>query len=181
MSRLDDLYARYLTPLTMTVIGFGTSEDDAKDIAQETLIATWKRLEHVAPEAEWAYLRVAARHRYLRRIEQHGRQQPLEPAHDAPDKAPSPETEVIEKEEAALFHERFKAAMRELPSDTRQAVVLRSRGLGSKEIAQKLGLTDQAVRTRLSRAFELIRERVGTPPAGVAWMRLPGDHDDHEK
>lgn len=181
MSRLDDLYARYLEALTRTVIGFGASVDDAKDIAQETLIATWKRLEHVAPGAEWAYLRVAARNRHLRRVEQHANLQPFGPDDDTIDRKPSPETEVIEKQEAALFNERFRAAMRELSPDTQQAIALRGQGLGSKEIARKLGLTDQAVRTRLSRAFELIRARAGDPPAGVAWMRLPGDEDDHQE
>lgn len=181
MSRLDDLYARYLTPLTKKLIGFGQSEQDADDIAQETFIATWKRLDHVAPEREWWYLLVAAFNLARRRARRRRPFMPLEAEHDPADQAASSEQTLIEQQEAAQFQARFKAVMRDLAPETQQAIFLRAQGLGSKDIARKLGLTDQAVRSRLSRAFELIRERAGQPPDDVRWMSLFGDHDDHEK
>jgi RNA polymerase sigma-70 factor (ECF subfamily) len=178
MSRLDDLYARYLRPLIEVVKNRGASEDDAQDIAQETLIETWKRLDHVAPDKERAYLMVAALNRAKKRF---SRARPTTSLDGFDGQAPSAEKDVIEKQETARFHDRFKAAMRQLPPETQKALYLRAQGLGSKEIAQKLELTDQAVRTRLSRAFERIREQVGDPPSGVEWMSLPGDHDDHQE
>ena len=177
MSRLDDLYARYL-PLLTRMLMRSMPEADAQDIAQETLIATWKRLEHVAPDKERAYVIVAALNLAKRRF---ARAKPMTSLDGFEGEAPSAEKDVIERQEAALFRDRFRAAMRQLPPETREALVLRGQGLGSKEIARTLGLTDQSVRSRLSRAFESIRERVGEPPAGIDWMSLSGDHDDHEK
>ncbi|HEX6099179.1 MAG TPA: RNA polymerase sigma factor [Thermoanaerobaculia bacterium] len=181
MSRLDDLYARHLQPLTKKLIGFGQSEQDAEDIAQETLIATWKRLDHVAPEAEWRYLVVAAFNLARKLATRRRPLTSLEATPDASDETSSAEQTLIERQETEQFQTRFLAVMRELTPETQQAIFLRAQGLRSKEIASKLGLTDQAVRSRLSRAFELIRARAGEPPADVRWMSLFGDHDDHEK
>lgn len=188
MSRLDDLYARYLTPLTRKLVGFGQTEQDAEDVAQETLIATSKRLDHVTPEGEWFYLLRSAfnnaRKREVRAAAPRhggGHVTALQADTDAIDEdSLSAEEVLIRDEEIARFRARFDAAMAELSEDTRQCVVLRKRGYGSREIADLLDLTDQAVRTRLSRAFVLIRERVGEPPAGVPWMDLLGDDDDHQ-
>ena len=165
MSRIDDLYARYLTPLTRKLIGFGRSEEDAQDIAQETFIATWKRLDHVDPAREWWYLLTAGYNRARRQATRAHDSAPLDD--QMRDASPSAEEALLAREAASRFEERFKAVMRTFPPETQQAIVLRSRGLGSKEIAQKLGLTDQAVRTRLSRAFETMRKK-----------NLFGDPDD---
>ena len=190
MSRLDDLYARYLALLIRRVAGFSRSlsEEDAKDIAQETLIATWKRLEHVPPEREQAYLVVSAYNRaktHLARVSAQrrggGKVTSLELTQDAEDERAFAEEMLIEKDEAVLFQQRFNLVMRDLQPETRQAIFLRAQGDSSKQIAEKLGLTDQAVRTRLSRAFELIRARVGEPPSGVRWMSLDGADNDHEQ
>lgn len=188
MSRLDDLYARYRKPLIAKLVQFGQSEAEAADIAQETLIATWKRLDAVEAGREWAYLLTAAfnlaRKKHARaNVPRHGagRVTPLESDHDAPDRARSVEAELIDSEEIVRFRERFHAAMAELEPKTRQALVLKKRGATSREIAERVGLTDQAVRTRVSRACALLRERVGPPPADVHWADLLGeDDDDHQ-
>ncbi|HEV7766112.1 MAG TPA: sigma-70 family RNA polymerase sigma factor [Thermoanaerobaculia bacterium] len=186
MSRIDELYARYRKPLIGRLIGFGQREDEAADIAQETLIATWKRLEHIPPDREWPYLVTAAfnlaRKRHTRgKVPRHGggKLTNLEDEHDAVDKSPSIESDLIEGEEIRRFRAAFSAAMAELPPETRQAFALRRRGLESKEIAELLGLNEHAVRSRVTRACRILRRRL-SPPPGVPWTELLGDDDDHE-
>lgn len=165
MSRIDDLYAKYLQPLLRTL----RRNPDAEDIVQETLIATWKRLEHIPPEHEWAYLVTAAYNLERKRFRRAnaprrggGLVVTLEGEHDAPDRSPSPEAELLTREEIAQFRARFPEAMAALGPETQQCLALRRRGLGSKEIAQHLpSLTDQAVRTRLSRAAHLLAKLLG--------------------
>lgn len=186
MSRLDDLYARYLARLIRDLVHFGQSEEDARDFAQEALIATWKRIDDVSEGGEWFYLKIAAHNIARKRadranVPRHGAglvRTPIENAGNERDDTPSVERMLIEREEILSFRARFHAALDELSDDTRQCIVLKKRGLTSREIAETLGLSDLAVRSRLSRATTLIRERVGPPPPGVDWIDLLGENDE---
>jgi RNA polymerase sigma factor (sigma-70 family) len=181
MSRIDELFAKYFK----RIIGVHHRNRDADDIAQETLLAAWKRLERGKTiDDEWAYLATAARNHANRRftranVPRHGagRLTQLDDDHDAPDGRQSVEAQLVEREEVLQFRAAFKAAMAELSPSTQQCLVLRKRGLGSQEIAAHLGLTDQAVRSRLSRATAFLRERL-SPPPDVPWIDLLGDDDD---
>ena len=186
MSRLDDLYSRYWTRLVRALRGFG--ERDAEDNAQEAFIATSAHLHEIEPEGEWAYLAQAGRRRALNTIRnantEHrggGKIDPIEEGVVVRDPRDSPEAVLIENEEVAEFRARFKAAFSSLDPVTQQCLILKRRDLDSKEIAAKLGMTAVAVRSRISRGSAVLRERVGPPPAGVAWLNAFGENDDHEK
>ena len=183
MSRIDELYAKYLQRLIRTF----RRNPDAEDIAQETLMAAWKQLERDVPiKDEWAYLAQSARNnankRYARaNVPRHGagRLTQLDDKHDATDQRRNAEDEVSGREEVLRFRAEFNAVMAELSDDTQQCVVLRRRGLSTQEIAQRLGLTDQGVRSRLSRSNALFRKRLAPPP-DVPWLDTFGDDDDHQ-
>ncbi len=186
VSRIDELYARFLKPLIGRLIGFGQNEDEAADIAQETLIATWKRLEHIPREHEWAYLVTAAfnlaRKRHTRANVPRrggGNLTNLQSEHEAVDKTPSIESGLIEREEITRFRAELSTTMEQFPPETREALALRGRGMESKEIAEHLGLSEHAVRSRVTRACHVLRRRL-SPPTGVPWTELLGDDDDHE-
>jgi RNA polymerase sigma factor (sigma-70 family) len=183
MSRIDELYAKYFNGL-VRMLG---RNRDADDIAQETLIAAWKRLEQGVPiDNERAYLAQSARNnankRYSRaNVPRHGagRLTQLDDKHDATDERLNAEDELSGREEVLRFRAEFNAVMAELSDDTQQCVVLRRRGLSTQEIAQRLGLTDQGVRSRLSRSNALFRARL-SPPPDVPWLDIFGDDDDHQ-
>ncbi|HPF34486.1 MAG TPA: sigma-70 family RNA polymerase sigma factor [Candidatus Krumholzibacteria bacterium] len=68
---------------------------------------------------------------------------------------------IIRTEEA----ERVRAELARLPAETRELLALRyGEGLRHAEIASLLGLTDAAVRQRLSRAVQALRSRVVDDP-----------------
>ena len=183
MKRIEELYVKYLGRLREMF----RRDPDAEDIAQEALIRVWKRMEHVALDHEWAYLATTARSiankRYTRaNVPRRGAgllTQLDETEHDARHDAPSVEEQLIEQQEIAAFRARFNAVLAEFTPDTQQCLVLAKRGYNSKEIAEHLGLTDQAVRSRLSRVRAVFRERLAPPP-GVNWIELLGDDDDHQ-
>jgi DNA-directed RNA polymerase specialized sigma24 family protein len=131
MSRLDDLYARYLTPLTRELIAFGQTEGDAEDFAQEALIALWKRLDTVNPKKEWWWLLATAKniardHVTRENREKHGggRVTHLADEHlDLKGNDPSAEAALLQGEEIASFQANFKALMRALSMETQLAIV----------------------------------------------------------
>ncbi len=63
---------------------------------------------------------------------------------------------------SAELSERFRAALRKLPESHRAALVLnRGEGLSYEEVAAVLGVTVQAVKSRIFRAREMLLERLG--------------------
>jgi RNA polymerase sigma factor (sigma-70 family) len=168
--RFEELCIAFRDRLIGTLVRFGRSPADAEDLAHDALLSVRPRLDRVQPGCEWAYLRMAARNLAINQATRRDRPPP-EPEREPPQSA---EQAAINNEFAAAF----RAVMDELPPETRQIVTLKRRGDGFPEIARKLNMTPDAVRSRMSRAAKLLRERLGTPPPGTGWME---NDDDHER
>lgn len=188
--RFDDLCNQYTKRLVYELVRFGCLEQDARELAQDALFATWKHLDTIAPGAEWAYARTAA-HRLAmnRNRDEHtirrggGANVSLEAIGGIPiDESASIEERLIRTEQKERFRRDFLAALEELSEETRLCLVLRRRGCSPREIAKSLGINGTAVRSRLARAAKHLRERVGAPPKGLSWAELAGEHnDDHQE
>ena len=81
----------------------------------------------------------------------------LELSEDIPAPGDNPESQVIAIDRAA----RLTSAVRSLPLAYRQTAMLTLEGLTTKEIADVLGITTNAVAIRMSRAKELLRGLIG--------------------
>lgn len=81
----------------------------------------------------------------------------LDEAGEVADPRPNPEREAFEGER----RERLRDAVRRLPLVARQVVVLSLEGLGNKEIGEVLGLTENNVAVRLTRARKMLRQAMG--------------------
>jgi RNA polymerase sigma factor (sigma-70 family) len=81
----------------------------------------------------------------------------LDEAAEVVDPRRNPEAEVFEGER----RERLRDAVRRLPLVARQVVVLSLEGLGHREIGEVLGLTENNVAVRLTRARKLLRQMMG--------------------
>jgi RNA polymerase sigma factor (sigma-70 family) len=180
--RLNDLF-RHRDRLVRDLERFGRSRQDAQDLAQEALMYTWTRIDNVKPGAEWVYVRTAARHRAINQATRNPVEVSFDEAHcPEADEEPTVEQRLIARQERARFREQFDAAQNELPQETRLCVVLRRRGSSYKQIASLLRTSVAAVQSRLHRAIEHFRERVGVPPEGIHWLELAGENDhDHER
>ena len=150
-------------PVTAIALAITRDVAASEDIAQEAFLSAWqhlKRLQNPASFLPW--LRQITRNlaRDHLRAQRH---RPLDSAGaelaiaNAADPAPSPMQRLIadEREDAAAD------LIAALPEDTRETLLLFYReGQSSQQVAELLGLSDAAVRKRLSRARQQVREEL---------------------
>lgn len=155
----------------------------SEDIAQEAFLSAWqnlKRLNNPASFLPWlrqitrnlARDHLRARKRLPRAVED--ADAAIEAAADP---QPNPFERLLEREHGDVAAELISA----LPDDSREVLLLYYReGQSSQQVAQLLGLSDAAVRKRLSRARQVVRDELlarfrdfaqaSAPSAGFATM-----------
>lgn len=147
------------------------SREDARDALQDTFLAAFRGFRDFRGEAKpstWLY-RIAANacHKMRRRGKfEPERELSLEEfmplgsegqARDVIDWSASPEAAFVQGE----LHEKLEAAIAELPEPYRVVLVLRDvEGLAAEEVAEVLGLSVAAVKSRLHRARLYVRQRL---------------------
>lgn len=160
--------------------------EDAKDVLQETLIAAVRTLPEfrgASSVSTWLY--TIARSFCLKKrrtskfaperiesLEAHG-----EASAQVADHRRSPEEDASARQTRQVLD----AAIAELDPMYREVLVLRDvEGLPAAEVAEVLGLTVEAVKSRLHRARIAVRERVApllAPPEAAAAQPGPGCQD----
>jgi RNA polymerase sigma-70 factor (ECF subfamily) len=150
--------------------------EDALDVAQDVFVSVFRGLASFESKARfrtWLYRVTVNRCRdELRRraSKKHARLlSPDAPLRgeagriDPPSEAPAPPETAASKE----AHEAIAAAIRDLPEDAREVLLLRDvQDLAYEEIAEVLAVPVGTVRSRLHRARSLLRERI-RPILGV--------------
>lgn len=128
--------------------------EDAEDAAQEALIVLYRKigtLRATGALAGWVFRIV--RHECLRRARLLRRPLAPEPARSAP----SAEDDVLRRLEA----ERVGAAIAALPPDHRQVLIMRDvQGYSGRTVADALGLSTAAMKSRLHRARAAVRDQL---------------------
>ncbi|MFI9784143.1 RNA polymerase sigma factor [Kitasatospora sp. NPDC051984] len=132
------------------------SPEDAEDAAQEALIILYRRigmLRATGALASWLFRIV--RNECLRRVR---------PAPAAPE-APAGEADSAEQEALRrLDTERVAAAIAALPADQRRVLIMRDlQGYGGRAVAEALGLSTAAMKSRLHRARAAVRAELAGP------------------
>lgn len=158
---------------TVTAIALAITRDIAasEDIAQEAFLHAWQRLAQLHQPASFLpWLRQITRNlaRDWLRANRHralsGEAADLAIAMAA-DPAPSPADQLLQVEEEIAALDIISA----LPEESRETLLLFYReGQSSRQVASLLGLSDAAVRKRLSRARASVR---GEPAAPVRRVR----------
>jgi RNA polymerase sigma-70 factor (ECF subfamily) len=158
----------------------GFADDEAHDLAQDT----FKRLyEHISSlsgnEQSWSFIETVARRlaiNFLRMRKTRKRSadtQSLEALSESPEisanpftgeELPTREMNLIIKEESRLRREQLRDAISSLPSGQRDCLKLWIQDLGYDEIAHTLGISLDAVKSRLRDAKRTLRERIGRSP-----------------
>jgi RNA polymerase sigma-70 factor (ECF subfamily) len=150
------------------VFGFGMKmcgdPEDAKDVAQETLLAAVRTLRNFRGDASittWLY--TIARSFCVKK---HRRTKGAPAQHEALNEAGTETTSepALSPEQMLLGHETrniVAAALDALEPDAREVVLLRDiEGLSAPEVAQVTGLSVAAVKSRLHRARTSLREQL---------------------
>jgi RNA polymerase sigma-70 factor (ECF subfamily) len=167
---LNDLMARHATSIFHFLFRMLGNEEDANDLAQEAFVRVYQSRTRFRPGAKfsaWLYTiagnlarnhhRWRARHHNVSLDAQNdGSVQSLKDT--LPGKGASPHEAAEAAERAAAV----RAAVASLPEEMREAIILCEwQELPVAEAAVILGATAKAIESRLYRARNLLRERLG--------------------
>ncbi len=152
--------------------------DDAADVLQETLLAVAKHIGEFRGESSlptWLFqiARSFCIKKRRRRKGQPEKSESLSNIDEAAmsDRGPSPEQTASGKELEAMLHD----ALRSLPAPAREVIVLRDvEGLTAPEVAEVIGVSVGAVKSKLHRARSSLQEALA-PRLGAT---LPPERSD---
>ena len=138
------------------------NRENAEDCGQEAMIRIWRSLDSYRGECaleSWVY-RIAANccMDFLRK-KKRDRSVSVEPMReqgfDPPDSSPGTEEQVI----AADEHQRLREAIRLLPEDQREALIMTQlEKIPYEEAARTLGVSEGTVKSRVNRAKARLKE-----------------------
>lgn len=131
----------------------------SEDIAQEAFLAAWSNLRNLRNPASFLpWLRQVTRNQAHLWQREHRREIPDESiVAAAMDARPSATDNLLADEERRLLAE----VLDQLPDEAREVLVLYYReGSSTRHVAELLGISDDAVRQRLSRSRALLREEM---------------------
>ena len=156
-SRLVERTSSMVCGVAFTIVRDASASED---IAQDVFLSVWEGLGRLQnPRSFLPWLRQMTRNQanswlrrvYSRRAHDHASERLLAAVAD-----PRPAADVVLEEKEDL--ELVSQALQEIPVEAREVLVLYYReGRSTKQVAELLGLSKQAVRKRLSRARESIR------------------------
>ncbi len=170
------------TQNTVTSIALAITRDvgHSEDIAQEAYLKVWSRLGSLRqPNSFMPWLRQITRNLardHLRKVKVRPGDEPgADGSGDLAEQVsatqPDGEAALLEAEQTAMI----RRALDALPDDSREVLTLYYReGESSRQVAELLGLSDAAVRKRLSRARASLREEVRTSLARSLAVTVPG-------
>jgi RNA polymerase sigma-70 factor (ECF subfamily) len=163
---LERLFTRYLVPLQRWARGrlprWARDLADTDDLVQDTLIQTFKRIEHFEPRgvgALQAYLRQAVLNRIRNELRRKGRQPQATELDDVDvESLESPLEHAIGREAV----ERYERALRRLKPEEQEAIIGRvEMGYSYEELAEALGKpTPDAARKAAHRALVRLAEEM---------------------
>lgn len=158
-SRIVERYQVLICSLAFSACG---SVASSEDLAQETFVAAWRQLGELRePQKlrQWlcGIVRNLAASSVRRDLRRGGRPAPLEVVADEPSAEHDPAAQAVTREEEALLWH----ALEGMPENYREPMVLFYREHQSvAEVASDLGLSEDAVKQRLSRGRALLRDEM---------------------
>lgn len=158
----DTAYSMYARRLMAWCMQYVTVREDAEEMVQDVFISLWHNRAAIRnPESLQPLLFTSLRNRMINAFRSRINSPVYEDfvnARNSLDQAAAPAYDRLEYKE---FHQRVMKAIGSLPRSQRQVVTLsRIHGLTNREIAMRLGLSDQTVRNTLHNALRVLRVRI---------------------
>ncbi len=170
---LEEVLARHEKQVYRYGLRMCGSEEDAKEVLQETLIAAFRGIHAFRGDAglsTWLF-QIARTHCFRQRRRRVGAPetfQPLDASTVAQVAAEDAAPDMVSQ--ARQMGEVLQAAILALPEAQREVIILRDvEGLTAEEAAQVVGIEVRALKSRLHRARLQLREHLST---------LMGDHSE---
>ena len=177
----EEAYTRIIVASqnAVTAVALAITRDPAasEDIAQEAFLSAWQNLRRLQnPSSFLPWLRQITRNLAYDHLRRHrnraidGEAAEIAISHAA-DPSLLPEERLLDAERERMAAELIS----ELPEDSREVLLLYYReGQNSRQVAELLGLSDAAVRKRLSRARKTLREDLLSRFSDFARATAPG-------
>lgn len=147
LEALMDKYAAYVSTIIRRIVLPDLSESDVEELSADVFTAVWQKPNSLTAENVKSYLAAAARNKALSRMRTAKQWQPLE------NEFITAEGDIENETDKLLLAEALAAALKELESSDREILVGTYYYCRSvKETAEKLGITQEAAKTRLFRA-----------------------------
>lgn len=155
LDRAMDAYTRYLSTVVWNAMGPAARAEDVEEIVSDTFLALWSRRDRLDPEQGLrSWLSAVARNRAIDRLRAaRPASLPLEEAEAADSSTPEQDLE------RRMFADALRRAVEGLPPPDDQLVLrFYYEEERLKDIAQDLGLSVPAAKSRLSRARRRLKE-----------------------
>jgi len=166
--KFEELYA-YHGAIVSFVMSLGFSRDEARDLAQDVFVRVYEHMDTYRGTSKWAFLQQVARRLALNAIrakhaaKRTGDEVPPEDVVDLASQTSRPDETYDRNAEAKRLH----AAIDKLDRDSRTIVLLQLAEFSYGEMAQILGISVPAVKSRLYVARGHLRELLGEEPDGL--------------
>lgn len=183
-ARFEDLFKRFYGRVVAYLIHLGHTREDARDLAQDTFVRVYRHMDAYRGDAEWGFLKTTANRlssndrRDKGALKRKGQEVAVDAAPELTDHAPPADEKLAVREATKDFQERLVSAIAALPEGTRNAFLLRLRGYSYQEIAAKLHVSMDAVKSRLYDAKHRLRKALGEEPQGIDWAEAAGENSD---
>lgn len=165
--RFDALYRKHYGRVYRYFRGAGVADDEAQDLAQETFRKIYEKFEQNRGEGDATFVKTTAKNVLLNRVRDRSAQKRSAPLVflDDPeltfDVAAPAEPDYADRQEAERRQRQVAAAIEDLTPGQRECLKLRMEGLQYNEIAKKLAISEDAVKSRLRDALRFLRAQLG--------------------
>ena len=165
--RFEAIYRKYYARVWRFYRGFGVTEDEAHDLAQDAFKRLYENFAQYRGEAEWSYLETLARNvlynwvRSRKTSKRHAAMVEIDDPELVFDVPAPEEPDYADRQEEELRRARLRKAVAELPQGQRECLRLRIQGFTYEQIAAVLRISLDAVKSRLRDAKKHLRERLG--------------------
>jgi RNA polymerase sigma-70 factor (ECF subfamily) len=172
--QFEELYAYY--PAVVKLLReLGFELEDARDLAQKVFVRVYEHMDSYRGESRWGYLQKATRRLAYNKIRddhatkrQHGIEVQTEEILELEDtRTPSPDEVLRSKQETA----RVRQAIEQLGPKDQTSIRLQLAGYSLEEIAQVVGTTPSALKSRLNGVRRRLRELLGDDMEGLGRER----------
>lgn len=168
--RFEETYRKYYARVWRYYRSCRVSDDESHDLAQDTFKRLYEHWDSIRGEEPWPFLEKIMKSvlfNWIRKWKTAKRSAKLVEIDDPEiviDPPAPPEPDYEEREQAARRQDLLERAVRELSKGQRDCLVLRLQGLSYEEIHKTLGITLDAVKSRIRDAKRYLRERLGEKP-----------------
>lgn len=163
---LQAMYDEFQRPLYLLAVKYGVPGKDADDLVQEAMIAYYEHYPlDMRPDLKRAMLTVIIRNKSIDYYRKYHRERIILDGNEFIENqgmAHGYGQDLMDMIISEELYEDVKEAMSDLSKDLKVTARLHLiEGFSETEVAQKLGISGVACRTRISRARKFLRERLG--------------------